>query len=81
MDTDFHKIHNENGDIINGDQEIIIGKHVWIGSRCTILKGATIADNSIVAAGTLVATKLLTPNCIYGGAPVKILKEKVSWKV
>ncbi|MFA6947283.1 MAG: hypothetical protein WC220_15425, partial [Pedobacter sp.] len=40
MDTDFHKIKNENDDIINSPQPIIIGDFVWIGCKCVILKGA-----------------------------------------
>ncbi|MGS0525300.1 hypothetical protein ACU8V7_09025 [Zobellia nedashkovskayae] len=34
---------------INYAKNIIIGNHVWVGAHSSILKGATIADNSIVA--------------------------------
>ena len=33
--------------------DIYIGKNVWIGSNCVILKGITIGDNSVVGAGTI----------------------------
>lgn len=29
--------------------EVIIGKHCWIGSNVTILKGATISDNCVIS--------------------------------
>ena len=33
---------------------VTIGKNVWIGAGCIILKGVTIGDNAVIAAGTLV---------------------------
>ncbi|MBK9533326.1 MAG: acyltransferase [Chitinophagaceae bacterium] len=39
MDTDFHPITDNVGNIINGDKSITIGDHVWVGCRATILKG------------------------------------------
>lgn len=40
---------------------IIIGKHCWIGSNVTILKGVKIGDNCVVGAGC-VLTKDIPPN-------------------
>lgn len=81
MDTDFHKIKNESGEIINNPQPIIIGNHVWIGSRSTILKGAIIPDNTIIGVNSLVNKELPEGNCIYAGSPAKCVKEKVSWEI
>lgn len=39
MDTDFHKIKNEDGVQINTNSPVLIGDHVWIGCRALILKG------------------------------------------
>ena len=33
MDTDFHDVTNEKGDIVNSPKPILIGDHVWIGCR------------------------------------------------
>lgn len=33
---------------------ILIGKHCWIGSNVTILKGVTIGDNSVIGAGCVI---------------------------
>lgn len=54
---------------------IHIGSHVWIGMNATILKGVTIGDNSIVAAGAL-ATKDIPANEIWGGVPAKFIKKR-----
>ena len=42
---------------------VVIGKNVWIGSRCIILRGVTIGDNSVVTAGAVV-TKSIPANTI-----------------
>jgi acetyltransferase-like isoleucine patch superfamily enzyme len=80
MDTDFHSIKNEKEEIINSPKPIIIGNHVWIGCRSVILKGSIIPDNSIIAINSLVNKELMEENCIYGGSPVKCIKEKISWE-
>lgn len=52
---------------------IKIGKNVWIGANCTILKGVTIGDNSIVAAGAVV-TKDVPSAVMVAGVPAQIKK-------
>ena len=53
---------------------ITIGKNVWIGSNSTVLRGVTIGDNAVVAAGAVV-TKDVPANTIVGGAPARVLRE------
>ncbi len=33
---------------------ILIGNNVWIGANCTVLKGVSIGDGAVIAAGTVV---------------------------
>jgi acetyltransferase-like isoleucine patch superfamily enzyme len=79
MDTDLHKILNENGEIINEPQEITVGKNVWIGCRCLILKGTEIKDGNIVGANSTIANKLENENSIYIGNPIKCIKQNITW--
>ena len=58
---------------------IKIGNHVWIGQGATILKGVTIGNNSIIAAGAIV-TKDIPANCIAAGVPARVIKEDVNWE-
>lgn len=71
-----------NGHNLDGKEDvgkpIHIGNHVWIGSKCMILKGVTIGDNSVIAAGTIV-TKDVPPNVLYGGNPGRIIRENCTW--
>lgn len=50
-----------------------IKDNVWIGMGAVILKGVTIGENAIVAAGAIV-TKDVPPNAIVAGNPAKIVK-------
>ncbi len=51
-----------------------IGNNVWIGMNAVVLKGVTIGDNSIVAAGSVV-TKDVPANVIVAGNPAVIVKQ------
>lgn len=65
----------ENGSDICG--RITIGNNCFIGARATLLYGVTLADNVIVAAGSVVAKSVPTPNVIVGGNPAKVIS---SWE-
>lgn len=47
-----------------------IGNNVWIGAYCTILKGVTIGDNSVISAHSVIVRDVV-PNCIYAGNPAR----------
>jgi len=57
------------------DQPVVIEDDVWIGVRAIILKGVTIGEGSIIAAGSVV-TKDVPPYSIAGGVPAKVLGER-----
>ncbi len=54
---------------------IVIGNHVWIGMRATILAGVTIGEGAIVMAGAMV-THDVPPYTIVGGVPAKVVKQR-----
>ena len=56
--------------------DISVGKDVWIGSNCTIMKGVSIGNGSIIAAGAVV-NKSIPENEIWGGVPAKKLKDRL----
>ena len=53
---------------------IIVKNKAWIGFNCIILKGVTIGEGAIIAAGSVV-TKDVPDWTIAGGNPIKIIKE------
>ena len=72
MDTDYHHING-----ISLARPVVIEDHVWV-AKSTILKGVTIGQGSIVAAGSLV-NRDVPPFSLVGGVPAKILKRDVKW--
>jgi acetyltransferase-like isoleucine patch superfamily enzyme len=53
---------------------VIIRDNVWIGMNAVILKGVTIGENSVVAAGSVVS-KSIAPNVVVAGNPAVVVKE------
>jgi len=51
-----------------------IADNVWIGMNATILKGVTIGENSVVAAGSVV-TKSVEPSTVVAGNPAIVVKK------
>ncbi len=62
------------------DVNIFIGKHCYIGSGVKFAPGASIADDSLVAMGSVVNKKFTQKNILIGGVPAKVLKENINWK-
>ena len=59
------------------DKDVKIESDVWIGARSIILKGVTIGEGSIIAAGSVVSHDV-EPFSIVGGIPAKIIKKRFS---
>jgi len=72
-DTDYHQIE---GTV--STKPIVIGDEVWIGCKSIILKGVTIGNGAVVAAGSVV-TKDVEPNTLVAGIPAKVIKRDVRW--
>lgn len=53
--------------------KIVIGNNVFIGTRSLIMPGVYLADNVIVAAGSVVTKSFHMGGAIIGGNPAKII--------
>ncbi|WP_300302000.1 DapH/DapD/GlmU-related protein [Ferrovibrio sp.] len=70
---------NHVGEIFYGNTEtqpITIGSNVWLGAGVVVTPGASIGDNVIVAAGSVVSGQIPS-NSIVGGVPARIIRELV----
>jgi acetyltransferase-like isoleucine patch superfamily enzyme len=77
---DSHSILDAaSGKRINFAQDVSIGNSVWIAAHAIILKGVTIGENSVVAAGAIV-TKSCDPGSLLAGNPARVVKTGISWK-
>lgn len=62
----FDHDHDYKNDINNFVRdEIKIGNNVWIGANCIILKGVTIGDNAVIAAGTIIKNDIEGNKMVY----------------
>lgn len=78
VDTDFHPISHINRRHSDDVSKILslpvsIGNNVFVGSGAIILKGVTIGDDSIVAAGSVVTAGDYVKGSIIAGNPGKII--------
>ena len=77
VDSDFHAPwpaeNRASSPGIERDAPVDIGDYVWVGMNCIILKGVSIGRNSIVAAGSVVASSL-PDNCLAAGVPARVIR-------
>lgn len=55
------------------DEEVIIGRNVWIGMNTIVLKGTRIGDNTIIGAGSVVRGHI-PGNCLAAGNPARVIR-------
>lgn len=65
--------------VMNLPADVKIGDHVWVSENVSVLKGASVGSNSIIAHSSVVTSPFEEENVIVGGTPAKILKRLVSW--
>lgn len=77
--TDSHAMFDvESLAHLNPPASIAIGRHVWIGSQVSVLKGVTIGDGAIIGTKSLLNKSV--PSCsLFAGVPARQMRAGVSW--
>ena len=57
------------------DRDIVLQGDNWIGANAIILRGVTIGEGAIIAAGSVV-TKDVPPYSVFGGVPAHCIKDR-----
>lgn len=77
--SDFANVYSHSHNIVDGRivylPKTVIGKGCRITYHATVLAGTTIADDSMVGAGSML-TKSTEPHWVYVGVPARKVKEK-----
>lgn len=72
-----HQRGDDDTPLIEREMEIkggvSIGKHVWIGAKCTILDGVTIGDRAVIGAHSLVLEDV-AEGAVVAGTPAKRIR-------
>jgi len=55
---------------------IQIGNDVWIGANCVLLDGACLEDGVVVAAGSIVRSRLEAYG-VYAGTPLRLIRRRL----
>lgn len=77
-DSDHHDILNKFGEKTNIPKEIIIGNHVWIGIKSTIMKGTKLEDGAVIASNSVVISNIKAGQ-LASGNPARVFME-ITWK-
>lgn len=59
-------------------KDVVIGPHVWVGRRATLMPGLEIGKGSIVGAGSIV-TRPVPDFSAVAGNPARVVRSEVSW--
>lgn len=78
LDEDFHVLVYE-GQRKLKNPEIVLGDHVWIGSRVSIYKGTVIPSGCVVASNSVVKGVFTEENALLAGNPARIVHRNVQW--
>jgi acetyltransferase-like isoleucine patch superfamily enzyme len=62
------------------NRTIKIGNDCYIGSAVRFAPNTSIANNSLVALGSVVSNQFQNESVLIGGVPAQILKENYNWK-
>jgi acetyltransferase-like isoleucine patch superfamily enzyme len=78
--SDVHMIYDrQTGERLNYAKDITVGDRTWIGGRVTVVKGAMIGSDSVVAIGSIV-TKTFEANSLIGGVPARLIRKGIEWR-
>ncbi len=73
-DSDFHELSPEGRhDGAGATAAVTIGNNVWLGSRVVVLKGVTIGDGTVIAAGAVVVNDV-PARALAAGVPAKVIR-------
>ncbi len=75
FDHDLGSCHSPKITSATVTEPVNIGNFVWLGANSVVLKGVTIGDGAVVAAGAVV-TKNVPAMMIVGGIPARVIKSR-----
>ena len=84
MDSDTHTLVDMNsGECYRSTLPIEIGRHCWMGNGVKVNKGVAVSDDTIIASNSLLNKDYRREgtNVVLAGAPAKVVKQNVNWRI
>lgn len=74
-----HIIDDATGKMINPAGDIVVSNRVWIAEDVLLLKGASIGEESVIGAKSMVNSDI-PPHSLAAGIPAKVIRSNISWR-
>jgi len=69
----------ESGEYLDESKGVFIGDHVWVGENAYFTKAASVGDECIVGACSVVTRRFAAKNVAIAGNPAKVVREGIHW--
>ena len=69
----------QTGELLNPEEGLRVGDHVWVGDQVVMLNKASIAAGCVVAARSIVNKPFDEEDSMLAGAPAKVRRSGVAW--
>lgn len=67
--------------VLNNEQDVIIGNKNWIGRDVLFMNKSGIQDNSVVGIRSLVTKRFIESNILIAGQPAIKRKQNIDWRL
>lgn len=79
IDTDFHRVFDEEANHINPDKNVKLGNNCWIGNHCLVQKGTHLGNMVVLSSNSMVNNGNEVSNAILAGSPAKVIRNSITW--
>ena len=69
----------DSGAYLDVSEGVFIGNHVWVGESVYITKAASVGDDCIVGACSVLTKRFDTTHAALAGNPARVVREGVQW--
>ena len=78
MDTDQHRLIDDEGNYCNEDRSIAFGDNVWCGCNVIVTKGTQVCSNTTIGAGSCVHGAFTEERTVIAGNPARVVRHGVA---
>lgn len=77
--SDGHAIYDQAAARLNPAQDLVVGRHVWIGLGACLFRGARVGNGAVIGAQAMVNGEI-PPACVAFGVPAVSRRTGIRWE-